>query len=340
MKSFGLDIGVNSIKAVCLKPEKDKYRLLSFGITVSPTILESEAKKDHEAIAEAIKKLLLDSGISAKGAVMALPEAKVFSRVIELPLLSQDELESAIRWEAEQYIPIPLKEANLDFQIISSSPKGAAEQKMEVFLVAAPKSLVEKYVKILKIADLQPLALETELVAICRTLVGRAKQEEHNLLVNISSFGSDLAITKGNQIIFTRSIPTGGNALARAIARDLNIEISQAEEYKKSYGLDEEKLEGKVSGAIKPIFDVVVNEIKKAIIFYQEKQKLRMENIIICGGTAKLPGVVPYLANALALEIQVGDPFSNVVYNEKQKAELSDSALLYTTAVGLAMKKV
>lgn len=340
MSSFGLDIGANSIKAVQLKPEKGRYRLLAFGMTSLPASLQSESSADQKAIAEAIKKLLLDIGITVKRAVLALPESQVFSRVIEVPPLSEAELKSAIKWEAEQYIPIPIEEANLDYQIIRTPPKGATGKKMEVFLVAAPKNFVEKYLRILKIADLQPLALETELISICRALVGQAKEEKHNLVINIGSLSSDLAITRGDQIVHTRSIPTGGNALARAVARDLDLEVSQAEEYKKSYGLGEKQLEGKVKAAIKPIFDVVINEIKKAIIFYQEKEKVKLENVLLSGGTAKLPGVVPYLANSLGIGVQIGDPLTNVICEETQKTELVDDAPFYTTAVGLAMKKV
>lgn len=340
MKSFGLDIGANSIKVVQLQVEKGKYRLLSFGMTPLPANLQSESEADQRAIAEAIKKLVLESGIVTKGAVLALPESLVFSRVVELPPLSEAELRSAIKWEAEQHVPIPLKEANLDYQIIKMPPKGAKEEKMEIFLVAVPKNIVEKYLKILKMTDFQSLALETELISLCRALVGKMEEEKHSLVVNIGSLSSDLAITRGSQIVYTRSIPTGGNALARAVARDLNLEVSQAEEYKKSYGLDEKMLEGKVRTAIKPIFDVVVEEIKKAIAFYQEKKGVKLKRVILCGGTAKLPGVVPYLANALGLEVQVGDPFADIILEEKQKTELSDDAPFYTTAVGLAMKRV
>lgn len=340
MKSFGLDIGANLIKVVQLRSEKEKYQLLTIGMASLPASFQSESKMDHLAIAEAIKKLLLDSGITSKGVVLALPESQVFSRVIELPSLSEKELEGAIKWEAEQYIPIPIKDAVLDYQIINKPSKGAREGQMEVFLVAAPKDLIEKYLKLLKIAGLEPLALETELVSVCRALVGKIGKEEDSLIVNIGSLSSDLAITKGNQLVHTRSIPTGGNALARAVARDLNLEVSQAEEYKKSYGLNEGKLEGKVMAAIKPIFDVIVNEIKKAIIFYKEKKKVELKNAILCGGTAKLPGVVPYLANSLDLEVRVGDPFANVICDEKQMAQLSEDAPLYTTAVGLAMKVI
>jgi type IV pilus assembly protein PilM len=340
MKSFGLDIGVNSIRAIHLSQEKEKFKLLSFGKAKMPANLQSELEADQQKIAESIKKLVLDIGIKVRGVVISLSESQVYSRVVELPSLSDAELKGAIKWEAEQYIPIPIDKAVLDYQITRRTSKKEENKTMEVFLVAAPKSLIEKYIRIIKMADLQPLALETELISVCRALVHNSQKERHNLVVNIGSLSSDLAITLGGQIVFTRSVPTGGNALARAVARDLDLDISQAEEYKKSYGLDEKKLEGKVRAAIKPVFDVVVDEIKKAIIFYQEKKQIKLNNIILSGGTAKLPGLVPYLAGALGQEIQVGDPFANVVMEGDQKSQIGDDALLYTTAIGLAMKNV
>lgn len=340
MKSFGLDIGVNSIKVAHLSQEKEKFKLLSFGKTKMPVHLQSELEDDQQKIAEAIKKLLLDSGIKVRGVVISLPESQVYSRVVELPSLSEAELKGAIKWEAEQYIPIPIDKAILDYQIVRRTSQEEKNKTMEIFLVAAPKSLVEKYMRILKLVDLQPLALETELISVCRTLVRNSQKETHKLIINIGSLSSDLAITFGDQIVFTRSVPTGGNALARAVARDLDLDISQAEEYKQSYGLAEKKLEGKVRAAIKPVFDVVVDEIKKAIIFYQEKKKIKLNSIILSGGTTKLPGLVPYLAGALEQEIQVGDPFANVVLEANQKSQIGDDAPLYSIAIGLAMKKV
>lgn len=340
MKSFGLDIGTTSIKVVQLQPEKDKFKLITFGMTAVPASLQSESEADHRAIADAIVKLVANRRIVAKGVVVAIPESVVFSRVIEMPPLTDEELKSAIKWEAEQYIPIPLNEANLDYQVVKSPAKGSQGEKMEVFLVAAPKTLVNKYLNILKMADIQPLALETELISICRALVRNSEEGKHNLVVSIGSLSTDLAITRDSQIIYTRSISTGGNALARAVARELNLEVPQAEEYKRSYGLDEKMLEGKIRKAIEPIFDVVIAEIKKSIKFSEGKEGIKLSSLLLCGGTAKLPGLVSYLAKALELEVQVGDPFANVFLEEKQKTELGDDAPLFTTAVGLAMKKV
>lgn len=336
MRVFGLDLGTNSIKAVELKPVRDKYQLLHFGLAPMPASLQSEAETDQQAIAAAIKKLLAQSGIKLATPVLALPEAQVFSRVIEMAPLSEAELKSAIRWEAEQYVPIPLDEASLDYQIVK--PVVKKEDKMEVFLIAAPKNLINRYLKILKLAGLQPAALETELVAISRALVNA--DNGNHLIISIGSQSSDLAIIHDQQIVYTRSISTGGQALGRAVAKALNLDLAQAEEYKKSYGLLEDKLEGKVRAALKPVFDTIIEEIKKAVLFYQEKSGVKLTNAILAGGTIKLPEAVSYLASALDLEVAVGDPMKSLVFDQKQVNFSLDDGPLYTTAIGLAMKKV
>jgi type IV pilus assembly protein PilM len=160
-----------------------------------------------------------------------------------MPVLSDDELASAIKWEAEQYVPIPLTEVTLDWQVIFRPKTPAPDSKMEVFLVAAPMKVVNKYLKILKMANLRPIAVETDIIAIARSLVGNNPYSPTTLIVNIGASTTDLSIVRVGAIAFTRSIATGGTAFARSIAQDLGFELPQAEEYKKTYGLDETKLE-------------------------------------------------------------------------------------------------
>ncbi len=342
MKIFGLDIGTEAIKAVELNPEGSRYRLLHFGMAPMPASLQSEAEKDQQAIASAISKLLSQSGIALKTPVLALPESQVFSRVIEMTPLSEAELKNAIRWEAEQYVPIPLEEASLDYQIIKERVKtNDGVEKMEVFLIAVAKSLIDKYSRVLNLAELQPVAMETELIAISRALLGSTVPEtDHRLIISLGSQSSDLAIVQNSQIVYTRSLNTGGQALARAIAKSLNLDLTQAEEYKKSYGLDESKLEGKVALAMKPVFDLIIDEIKKAILFYEEKAKVKLQTALLAGGTVLMPGAVPYLAGSLSMEVIVGDPLKNVIVDDPKNQPALNITPFYTTAIGLAMKKI
>lgn len=337
---FGLDIGSNSIKVVELARRGDHLALVAAGTTPTPpNALISEANEDLVALAETIKKLHRDIRLTSNHVVLALPEAQVFSRVVEMPNLTEAEVASAIKWEAEQYVPIPLSEVNIDWQILSSpDPKS---NKIDVLLVAAPTMLVNKYLQVLKMADLHAISFETEIIAVSRSLVSNTVGSPTTLIISIGASTTDLTAVRGGQISFTRSIATGGMALTRAVAQDLGFEMDQAEEYMKTYGLDSTQLEGKLTAAIKPVFDVVVNEIRRAVAYYIGKNPNDpIKRIIVSGGAAKLPGMVVYLAEELGIEVQMGNPWEGVELPETLSSKLVDAGPTYAVAVGLAMKDI
>ncbi|TSC54478.1 MAG: type IV pilus assembly protein PilM [Microgenomates group bacterium LiPW_31] len=338
MDFFGLDIGSYSIKAVQLRKIQDKYQLVAVGSAPStPKGLASEAESDLTALAENIKKLHQETKVTTKNVISALPEDQVFTRVITLPKLSEEELTSALKWEAEQYVPIPLSEVTLAHQVIGETTQDT-RQKTEVLLVAAPNRLIDKLLKVLKTAGLNPISLETEILAMSRSLV--APDSEATLLVDLGARATDIAIIEKGQVVFTRSISTAGEALTRAVAGALGLEAGQAEEYKKAYGVDPGKLEGKVSQAIEPILEVIVKEMEQAIQFYQQEKEKTVKRIVLTGGTAILPEVVPLLAKKLTFETQIGDPFSRVVQDSLLAKIPKNDLLFYTVAVGLAMKEI
>jgi type IV pilus assembly protein PilM len=338
---LGLDIGSNTIKAVQLVHEDKGFRLHAAGLTPTPPKgFSSEAETDLKTLSETIRSLITDLKISTPNVVSALPESAIFTRVISLPSLTDKELASAIHWEAEQFVPVSLEEVNLVWEVLSR-PKKTEAEKMEVLLIAAPKNLGEKYVSVLESAGLKPVALETELIAVARSLVGERPDSPTTLVISVGAKTTDLCIVNQGKIALTRSIATGGTALARAIAAALGFELSQAEEYKKSYGLLRGEMEDKIVKAIKPVFEVIVTEVKRALAFYQEqKPTLAVKRAVLCGGSAKLPGAVVYLAETLGFEVQVGDSWARVAMDEKRREKLGEEASIYTVAVGLAMRRV
>lgn len=336
---LGLDIGSHTLKLVELSKKDKGYYLLAVGVAPTPPKgLASDAQPDLETLAVSIKKLVLDSRASSRQVNTSLPESQIFSRVIEMPPLTETELASAIKWEAEQYIPMPLAEVKMDFAILSS-PKKGEEGKMEVLLVAAPLTLIEKYKKILEMAGLTPASLEPEIIAVSRSLVGESKTP--TLIINLGAATTDLSIVRNGVLTFTRSIASGGEALARAVAKEMGFELSQAEEYKRTYGLEEDKLEGKILSAVKPIFDTVIEEIKRALAFYQGKYPEEPIKIVsLCGGTAKLPGLVVYLAQNLGIETQIGNPWVAVGRDPKVFPKIDEEGPIFAVAVGLAQKEI
>lgn len=331
--ALGIDIGSHSIKVVELEQEKNRWRLISAGIAQAPAPgIISENERDLVAVAQAIKKLTSDAKISEKKAVVSLPESKVYTRLVLFPPLSDQEIASAIGWQIEGYIPIARKDAIYDHQVVQKTDRG-----VEVLVVAVPKTVVSKYMKILELSEFIPLAIETELLALARSV---ALPQKRCLVVDIGATSTDVAVVVNQQLMFSRSIPTAGQALTRAISVGIGVEHQQAEQYKQTYGLTPE-LQGKVKQALDPIVAVLVDEIKKAIGFWKEDHASSpIDTVLLSGGTAGLPALVPLLSGALGSEVIIGNPFANVVLDPNSSKALTPYATLYSIAVGLAMRQV
>ncbi len=335
----GLDIGTFSIKAVVLSHGGKQPHLVSFGAVSAPQPgLASEGKADLEAEAEAIKGLLDSIKAPSSSVVVALPESKIFTRVIsDIPYMTDEELASAIRYSAEEFVPLPVDQVNLYWQTVARSKE---QNSTLVFVVATPKVITEKYMDVLQMAKLKPLALETELIAATRALVGNNPYAPTTLIVQIGASSTDFAVVSKGMMFLTRSIATGGMALTRALAQYLNFEQPQAEEYKKVYGLAEDQLGGKIYQALKPLTEVLVSEARRVIQAFQVKNPQNpIKRVVLAGGGANMPGVVVYFANSLGLEIQEADPWYFVDKDPAIAQRLQAEAMNYTIAVGLAMRE-
>lgn len=340
LNHFGLDIGSHSIKAVQLSGSFENPSFVSAGQIETPKPTNQapvgEDKETTKAIADAVKTLHKEAHFSTDKVVTALSESQIFTRVVELPAIKQSEIKEAIAWEAEQYVPVPMSEVKLDWQVLSNETNTG---KVEVLLVAAPISLINKTMDIVRLANLTPVSLETETTAVVRSLVQRIQSAPTTMVVSIGASTTNLSIVSTGRISFTRSIATGGLFLARGVAQTLGFEIDQATEYMKTYGLDSTSLEGKVMQAIKPIFDVIVNEIRRVLAYYSSKHpELPVKRVVVTGGTAKLPGMVIYLAEALGIEVQVGNPWEGISLPAQISRKLAEDATSYAVSVGLALK--
>lgn len=344
-RTFGLDIGTSVMKTVWLSEMNGRYLLNAASMMPSPTKgMMSESPLDEEEMAHAIKNIVLNSKIQTKYVNVALPENQVYTRVLEMPVLSDKELSSAIYWEAEQYIPIPLENVALDWKVLKRPTKEEYDTKMQVLLVGAPQILIDKYQKILEMAGLVINSVETEILAVVRVLIYpdfNASNIEipNTLIMSIGSLSTSIAIVKNGIIVFTYSIPVGGAAMNRAIASDFGITLQQAEEYKKVYGVSDKNLEGKIGKASKPILMSIVSELKKALVFYNEKYKdSPIRQIILSGGSAKLPGLDLFFAQNCGIETAIANPWK-ILVNQDLPKDLLDNSSDYAIAVGLGMRE-
>lgn len=333
----GLDIGSKTIKIVELSKDGDSFSLKASGIVgyKGSSIERMTNDKEYADLATAIKKLHTEAKISSREISVSLPEAHVYTRTVRFPLLTDSEIASAVKWEAEQYIPMPKEDAVIQHQVLEKREDVMPPQTL-VLLVAAPKSLVEKYQRVVNMAGLKLVAVETELMSLVRSL---APSDGTTLVADLGARSADIAISKNTQLIFSRSIPTAGDAFTRAVAQTLGVDVQQAEEYKRTYGLSPDQLEGKIKASLDPVFSMVSTEMKKAIHFYRsEAQGDSPQNAVISGGTSSMPGAASALSSLLGIDTVVGNPFAKVRVDPDAQKSLASYAPLYAVAVGLAMR--
>jgi len=334
----GIDIGSKTIKIVELQKEGNGFTLSASGIVgyAGQSVEKMVDDKEFANLGEVVKKLHSEAGVTSKDVVISLPEQQVFTRTIKFPLLTDAEIASAVKWESEQYIPIPVNEAIIQHSILQRNETTSPPEVL-VLLVAAPRVVVERYTKVISAAGLNTVAVETELIALTRSL---APTDKTILLVDLGAGSTDIAIAKNGLLSFSRSIPIAGEAFTRAVSQGLGISAVQAEEYKKTYGLETKELEGKIKVALDPVLRMVVDEIKKAINFYQTEEKGDAPGaVVLSGGSSGMPQMISTLSSLLGLEVLIANPFGSISLDPETAQKLAPYSPLYSVAVGLAMRE-
>ncbi|MDP2585380.1 MAG: type IV pilus assembly protein PilM [Candidatus Levybacteria bacterium] len=337
-KSIGLDIGLTKIKAVSLSRQNNSFVLDNFSIMPSPPKgMLSEALLDEKEMAESIKKTVDSLKINSRSVNIALSDNKVYTKVIEMPVLSDKELSLAIYWEAERHIPVALSTITLVWNVLKRPLGSSTDEKMQVLMVGAPTDLIAKYQKILQMANLTLNSIETETLAIVRALVSPSFPP--TIIVSIGAINTSLAIIRDGILVLTYSIQTGGNAISRSIETDFGLTPSQGEEYKKTYGFSKEGAGQKVGKSTEPILASILLEIRKALAWYSQKYKddSIVQQILLSGGTAHLPGIDMFFAKNLGIETVVANPWK-ILGDKPLPAEILNNTSDFTIALGLAMR--
>lgn len=346
---FGLDIGSHTIKVCQMKWKGQRPALVAIGSNSTPVgIIGSENEQHQKELARNIAEARKDGGISSNKVVVGLPEARIFTQLITIPKVEDKKIEELIHWEAKKYIPIPIDEVRIDWIFLGERTINT-KAHLDIFLIAAPNNLIERYIKVLKYADLEPIGIETESVASTRALwwpkqIGvKGAEQLDKTSVMILDFGAkstDLSVVQASSLLFSQSLATGSDALTEAIASDFGLEMQQAEEYKRSYGLDESQLEGKIAGSIKPVMQVIVTEIHKTLNFFKSRyDKSVPKRILLIGDGAKLPGILTHMASEVGIESAIAEPFGNIEITKGIKSKVEQlSSVGYCVALGLALK--
>lgn len=338
-KLIGLDIGSSRVKFASIIKNADVFTLEAVGVAPAGSHgAMSESLVDLQNLADSIKKLISTSNVKTANVALSIPESVVYTKVIEMPELSEQELSAALKFEMEQYVPLPLDQARTDWEILSHSESGG-KKIMDVMIVAAPVGILDKYQKVMDMAGLAAEVVETEIVSVHRALLPLINTQDPNMLVHIGATTTSIAIVKNGTIKMVFSTALGGSAITRAISIDLGIDISQAENYKKAYGLTKDAFEGKIGQALSPILSSIVGDIRRALLAFREKSNENMKQIVLSGGTALLPGIDVYFTNNLNTQVVIGNSFA--AYNmQNVPQELQVEAPSYNVVIGLALRNL
>jgi len=329
---IGLDIGTSSVKLVCLEKEGENWRLLALGEASSPPggaqIASSETK-----LAETIKKLIVDLGIKTQLVVSALPESKTTSRVLSFPSMKEEEVYKAIFYEAETFVPDPLDQVQIDYQILQKTP-----QRVLTFVVVAKKTLIEQYEKIINEAGLLAMAIETTATALGRSLPQII--DKPVMILDLGSQNSTMVVVKNGSIYFTQVIPFGGEAFTRALSVALGMDTFRAEEYKKTYGFKGGEWEGKIRQALHDVFVHLGEEIKKGFLAFTEEWQEQVSFLLIAGGGSSLPGLTDELVKIMGIEVQISQPLAGInIQGAKWLVKNQDDLARFAVAIGLAKRE-
>ena len=304
VKSYlGLDIGSRYIKYVQIQPKFNKLHLIACGIIELP-------KNLPEKISQGIKTAQdIFQGISPSRlkVVSSMGGPSVIVRHIKFPPLSNKEIEESIKWEAKTYIPFPLQEVNIDYQVLGRSAKN---KRVDVLLVAVTKKLLQEHLSRLQNFQIIPSIIDINSLALVNayTALNQIKEERSVVLLDIGASTTILTIYKKNDFFFTRDISIAGNAFSNDIQKEKKINFEEAEKSKFEKTFDIQ--------IIKPSLNNLIKEIRRSLIYYENQtSRSGFSRVILSGGSCRLPGLDHYLAEELGLAVEPANPFKAVSVN-------------------------
>ena len=335
--AVGIDIGTFSIKIVELRKASSGYEIVkAVAIPNTLNVVVPVSQRDREMLIGQLQQVFKEYQFPTQNVHIGLPEAFISTKIISIPVLSDAELASAIPWQAEQYIPIAADDLQLEYEVLYRPPKSSVSEQMRVLLLGASKKVITNYANMFAEVGLEVSVLETHMLSLYR-LALMDKEPKTTMVVNFGASTMDMLVIHQGEFSFVYTYPNGGMVLSRAVERTLGLDASQAEEYKRAYGLDMSQLEGKVAMALDPVMRSFVAELQKAIQYFSgSHQGVAVQRMLFCGGSSILPNLIATVAQALPLEISLFSPLQYVHVDPKVQMTALD-AQAYAVAIGLAM---
>lgn len=339
---LGVDIGTTSIKIVELTKSGSDVALdnyVEYHRTINkktfPFQTSSFSFFEDDVVSKLIESLNAAS-IKTKNANFSLPSFSGFFTTFDLPKIDSSEIESAIKYQSYRYIPLPLQEVVLDWQIINQDSVNS-EGKYKVLLVAIPKDIIEKHKKVAMLAGLDLKTLEIESFSEARALIRGNK--EPLVIVNVGDRATNIVVVDNGYLKVSHSLDFAGFHITKSLSDGLNISFSRAEELKREKGLIRE-VGGLVSTAVFSIIDKIIFSMQKAIsVHLSQDPRRKIQKIILSGATANMPGLIDYFYSKTNIQTEIGRPFDGIVYDPSLEQTIKIIGPSFAVAVGLALRE-
>jgi len=338
---LGLDVSSTTVKLLELSFTGDRYRVESYAVSSLPqdAVIEKNVN-DVDGVANAIRSVVAQSRTKLKTVAAAVAGSSVITKLIDMPQgLSEDEMETQLTLEADQYIPYPLEEVSIDFEVQGPSPE--RDNMVEVLLAACRRETIDTRVEAIESAELIPRIMDVEAYAMERafSLIRHQldlEEESTVAVVDIGATMTTLSVLNNGQTIYTREQLFGGKQLTDEIMRRYGLPLEEAGLAKKQGGLPDD-YEPEV---LEPFKDAVVQQVARSLqFFFSSSQYNDVDYIILAGGVASMEGLAELVQEKLGTPATVANPFANMSVSPKVNAvALSSDAPAMMIACGLALR--
>ncbi len=340
-KCIGVDIGAASIKLVEVSKFGKKKKLENYAEFQLPPTATS-IKTFHgesllllsDEVSEILRAVFKKIKIRERKAVLSIPDFSTFFTTFTLPPMTESEIPQAVEFEARHHIPLPLSEVTFDWQIIEKE-EVLPGVKLKILLVAVPNNVLKNYQRMATLAQLEVKGMEAEVFGLIRSTISKEKQHSPLCLVDIGWQSTTVSIVKRKRLQVSHSFDISGIGLTQKLSSALNISFMEAEKLKKEYGLDPHH--ENVSKVLLREINSLAADIEKVCQDFYQAEGIRVDDVIIAGGTANLFGLREYLSSRLRKNVQTANPFSAISYPKILEPRLKDLGPSFAVALGGAM---
>ncbi len=342
----GVDIGSSSIKLCQLKDVRGKRTLIRFGYYPLPpqTIVDGHVM-NAQAVVQGLNTLFTTLKVKRREVALAVSGHAVIIRRLALPMMTGQELEEQIPWEAEQQIPYDIKDVQIDYEVLRRRPDQA---QMDVLLVAAKKDEIGDTAQVAREAKLRPMVVDVDAFTVQNAFEANygLTREGTVALINIGASLTTVNILSGGIPAFTRSIVNGGNAITEEIQKRLGISYEEAEMYKTGLVTgqinDRAVVPQEVPQIVRQAVDQLSGEILRSLDFYLATSgEKEISRIYISGGTANIPEMASALERRAKAPVELLDPFRDIAVQlgDVNGDLLNQHRAQVAVAIGLALRK-